>query len=752
MARSSNTLAALAASASVLALALGASTANAEAAAPQASGTAVEEVVVTAQKREENQQVVPVAIAAFSEKRLQTLGVESFLDYAKFVPAMSFASLGPGQSDIVLRGMPIIEGAPTVGIYVDGMSIASGFTNPDPRLFDVQDVQVLKGPQGMLYGEGAIGGLIIIRNNQPNSHAFEAKLDATWSQTDGSNTSNDELNGMINIPIMKDKLALRLVGFQRSYGGYIDQVSTGLGITDLAFDPAVPGGAGVLLKKDANTERVAGGRATLAFTPTDTFSLTLTGAYQDLRTGGDNYIMPVSQGLFFPNAKPDSIFEDFGMRRHDRYAQISGELINDFGWATLTGDVGYVDRRIDVDEGYTLATFNTVPGIATTDPKEFQTEWRLASRTGEPLQWLVGARYTNSNTHILQTTDIVGYDFARRVGESSTTYAVFGEAAYTLPWLPLTARVGLRYFNESQTLSSVITDQYSLIANPSPPQTRKADDGDVSPRFVLEYRFDPDHMAYASVSKGFRAGGVNVDLCNVTCPTVGFRSSYDPDFVWTYELGAKTEWFDHRLRVNGALFYNDWSNLQIDGDPQHPNTGFTTNAGKAHSAGFEGDLVATPLKGLSLNLGGSILQAQLDEPAMGAPAGSRLPNTPEWTFSAGVDYEHPIYNDLKGFFHADVATRGNAFGNIPNVPQSATNAPFQYVLRNEAKGFTTVDLRVGVEKERWSVTLFVDNVTNSYASSFDFNDNAAFGSFGVFTEQEYISRPRTFGVEIRARY
>ena len=204
--------------------------------------------------------------------------------------------------------------------------------------------------------------------------------------------------------------------------------------------------------------------------------------------------------------------------------------------------------------------------------------------------------------------------------------------------------------------------------------------------------------------------------------------------------------------MNGALFYNDWSNLQIDGDPQHPNTGFTTTAGKAHSAGFEGDLVATPLKGLSLNLGGSILQAQLDEPAMGAPAGSRLPNTPEWTFSAGVDYEHPIYNDLKGFFHADVATRGNAFGNIPNVPQSATNAPFQYVLRNEAKGFTTVDLRVGVEKERWSVTLFVDNVTNSYASSFDFNDNAAFGSFGVFTEQEYISRPRTFGVEIRARY
>ena len=203
MARSSNTLAALAASASVLALALGASTANAEAAAPQASGTAVEEVVVTAQKREENQQVVPVAIAAFSEKRLQTLGVESFLDYAKFVPAMSFASLGPGQSDIVLRGMPIIEGAPTVGIYVDGMSIASGFTNPDPRLFDVQDVQVLKGPQGTLYGEGAIGGLIIIRNNQPNSHAFEAKLDATWSQTDGSNTSNDELNGMINIPITK---------------------------------------------------------------------------------------------------------------------------------------------------------------------------------------------------------------------------------------------------------------------------------------------------------------------------------------------------------------------------------------------------------------------------------------------------------------------------------------------------------------------------------------------------------------------
>jgi iron complex outermembrane receptor protein len=752
MLRVSKTLVILAASASVLGLGCGASSAAAADADSAAAAAAVPDVVVTAQKRDENQQVVPVSTATFNERRLQVLGVDSFLDYAKFVPSLSFASLGPGQTDIILRGMPVIEGAPTVGIYVDGISIASGFTNPDPRLFDVKDVQVLRGPQGTLYGEGAIGGLILIRNDVPNPHAFAAKLDATFSQTDGSNTANDELNGMVNIPIVPDKLALRLVGFQRSYAGFINQVSTGLGIVDLAGDPAVPGGQGVLLKKDANTERVEGGRASLGFTPTDTFSLTLTGAYQDLKVGGDNFIMPTSQAMFFPTASPNSVFEDFRTTRDDQYIQLSGELVNDFGWATLTGDAGYVDRTLDIDQGYTLVTFNTVPGISNSDPKEFQTEWRLASPAGQALQWIAGARYTNSTNHILQTTDIPGYDFARKVGESSSTWAVFGEAAYTFSSLPITARVGLRYFNESQSLSSVITDSLSLIANPSPPQSRSADDSDVSPRFVLEYRFDPSHMVYGSISKGFRAGGVNVDLCNVTCPTVGFRPSYQPDFVWTYELGAKTEWLEHRLRVNAALFYNDWSNLQIDGDPQNPNTGFTTNAGKAHSAGFEGELTATPAQGLSFNLGGSVLQSQLDQPAMGAPAGSRLPNTPEWTFSAAGDYERPIYNDLRGFIHADVSTRGNAFGNIPNIPQSTTNAPFQFILRNEAPGFTTVDLRMGVEKDSWSVTLFADNVTNSRASSFDFNDDAVFGAFGVFLEQDYIARPRTIGVEFRARY
>jgi outer membrane receptor protein involved in Fe transport len=732
MSRSRCTLAVLAASVSALALTCVAAPAR----AAEPTGSTVDELVVTAQKREENLQVVPVSAAVFTEKKLQSLGVDSFLDYAKFVPSMSFASLGPGQTDIILRGMPIIEGAPTVGIYIDGISVSSGFTNPDPRLFDVQDVQVLRGPQGTLYGEGAIGGLILIRNNQPNPHAFDAKLDATLSGADGSNVANYELNGMINIPIVRDTLAIRLVGFQRSYGGFIDQVSTGLGIIDLSFDPAVPGGAGVLLKKDANTERVAGGRASLAFTPTDDLSLTVTGAYQDLKTGGDNFIMPTTQSLFFPSAKPNSVFEDFRTMRNDKYTQISGELVDNLHWATLTGDLGYVDRSIDVDQGYTLATFNTVPGISNSDPKEFQTEWRLASPGGEAFQWLVGGRYTHSTDHILQTTDIVGYDFARKVGESATTWAIFGEGAYTFSTLPLTARVGLRYFNEQQTLSSVITDSFSLIANPSPFQSRSSDDGDLSPRFVLEYRFDPNHMTYGSISKGFRAGGINVDLCNVTCPTVGFQPAFKPDFVWTYELGDKSEWFDHRLRINTAIFYNAWSDLQIDGDPQHPNTGFTTNAGKAHSAGFEGDLTAAPAQGLTLNLGGSILKSELDEPAMGAPAGSRLPNTPEWTFSAGFDYQRPIYNDLVGFIHADVATRGNAFGNIPNIPQSATNGPFELVFRNEALGFTTVDLRLGVQKDKWSVTLFGQNLTNSRASSFNFNDNAVFGAFGVFLEQQ----------------
>lgn len=752
MLRNTSLTLALAAGASALVLgpAAVAAEATADAAAPP---SAVQELVVTAQKREEDAQKVPIALTGFTQEKLESLGAESFLDYAKFVPSLSFASLGPGQTDIILRGMPIIQGVPTVGLYIDGLSTASGFTNPDPILFDVRDVQILRGPQGTLYGEGAIGGLVLIRHNAPDPKAPHAAIDVVGSYTDRSNKGNDEVNAMLNLPIVRDQLAIRITGFQRSFAGFIDQVSNGQGLVGslAAPTPAVPGGAGVLLKKDANTERQTGGRIALAYTPTDTLTITLAALYQDTKVGGDNFTMPATQSQLFPTARPSSVFEDFPTRRTDRYSEFSGELADNLGWANLNGIIGYVDRSLDIRQGYTLSSFNTVPGTNDSKPHNFQTEWRLSSPAGQPIQWLIGARYEHGVNHILQTTDIPGFDFRRAVGQSSDTYAVFGEAAYTFKAIPLTARVGLRYFDESQSLNSQVTDSLMLITAPSPFQSRSVSNDDVSPRFVLEYRFDAERMVYASVSKGFRSGGVNVDLCTPTCPTPNFQPSYAPDYVWTYEVGAKTRFLQDRLQVDGALFYNDWKHLQIDGVPTNPNLGFVTNAGAAHSNGAELEVTAVPLTGLTFNVSGSYTQSILDQAAEGAAPGTRLPNTPDYTFSVSADYVRQIAaNGLKGFFHVDWAGRGNAFGTIPNIPQSATNGAFQLVFRNEAPAFATVGLRAGIEMEHWSVTAFVENLTNSQASSFDFNDNAVFGAFGVFLEQKYITRPRTVGLELRA--
>lgn len=768
MRRQHTRLAAFLVSASVVVLASAAARAQdiapASKAQPDAGGRAgtskavqagtVSEVVVVAQKRAENQQTVPVAITAFSGATLQRMGADSLTDYVSMVPSVSFASLGPDQTDISIRGLPLIEGEPTVGVYIDGISLAANFENPDPRLFDIKDVEILKGPQGTLYGEGAIGGLILIRTNSPDPNQFGATLDVIASDTNRSNRANDELNGMVNIPLIKDQLALRVVGYSRSYAGFIDQVSTGTGLVGSILNPqpAVPGGPGILLRHDANTESVNGGRVALAYTGLPNLDVVLTASAQELKTGADSFIMPATQALFFPTASKYSFFNDFATRRDDKYWQIDGQVIYDFHWATLTAVAGYNNRTIDSPQGF-LASAETfsVPGVSDSTGHTFQTEVRLASATGTPFQWLVGGTYRDTPNDIYQATEITDAGFLRTVNQDSRQYAVFGEAAYTFSF-PLTARFGLRYFGEDRSLSSHVVDPYELIAMTVPDQSGSMTSSAVSPRFVLEYRFQPDVMAYGSISRGFRSGGINVDLEPLGYPTPGFRPTYNPDSVWTYELGAKTEWFNHRLRINGALFYNDWQDLQIDGLPQNPGLGFTTNAGRAHSDGAELELTAVPIKGLEASIGGSVISAELDEAAMGAPKGSFLPNVPPYSVNASISYERPIAANLSAFIRADGSYRGHTYGNLPNIPQSATNAPYQFVFRNEALAFGNLNLRAGVETDRWSVTLFVENVTNGLESSFHFNDNAAFGAFGLFEEQEYIARPRTIGVELRASY
>jgi outer membrane receptor protein involved in Fe transport len=376
----------------------------------------------------------------------------------------------------------------------------------------------------------------------------------------------------------------------------------------------------------------------------------------------------------------------------------------------------------------------------------------MVSEGPSPLQWIVGGAYYDTVNDIFQTTDIPGAGFLRTVGQTSQQYALFGEAAYTLPTIPLTGRVGLRYFDEHATLASHVADPFGIIASTVPDQSGALNSSAVSPRFVLEYRFTPVVMVYGSISRGFRSGGINVDLEPLGFPTPGFQKTFKPDSVWTYELGAKTQWFEQRLQVNGALFYNKWQDLQIDGLPQDPSLGFTSNAGRAHSDGAEFEVTAVPTTGLTLTLGGSAIHAVLDEPAMGAPAGARLPNVPNYTFDGSISYERPIVGSYSAFIRLDGNYKGNTFGNLPNIPQSATNAPFQFVFRNEALAYGTANLRLGVENHRYSVTFFVENLTNSLASTFHFNDNAAFGLFGLFDEQEYISRPRTYGLELRANF
>jgi iron complex outermembrane recepter protein len=739
----------------------------------------LQEIVVTAEKRESTVQKTPISMTAISGSDLQAQGLSDMASVAQQVPGVSFKTSGPGQTEFEMRGLTSTGGeSPTVGFYLDDAVLTpaamaqNGKTVIDPSLFDLNRVEVLRGPQGTLYGAGSMGGTIKLVTNQPDPKAFAADVEVIGSGTTNGGGFNHTENVMLNIPLMQDVAALRLVGTDKYIDGWIGRKVLNPFPTEVNGSTARGDVAGAPVAEDfrhSNTEHLQAGRATLLIQPTDRLGITLGFMHQSLTQDGPSTIdsPPLNETHYQPFDVSEPFSDKFnlytltGKFNFDSFQLVSASAYWD-RQQNQTQDISeamqdYIGGFFGPPAAWPFSSTATVTegggtffglgagSITENDyTRQFSEELRLASTGPGPLQWLVGGYYSSfgATSHVFSfypgTNDGFNADFGttnladnhRKVDIDQ--YAAFGEVSYMLP-NNLKASLGARYY---QYHSNSVTSVSGVSANgTSNPLFGLAQNSGVTPKLDLAYIPDDNTTIYGTVSKGFRPGGPNSPIPVPPCASAA-PTQFGPDSVWNYELGEKLRFLDSRISVNGAIYYEDWTNVQ---QQVAPSCGFkfTANAGKAKVYGAELELAVVLMPGflLSQNVGYTHATNSTTLPAAGVVAGQRLLDVPEVTANTSLSYKQPLANDM-------------------NFVSRLTNSYVSGIqditfTRNSLPAYDLVSLRAGIETGRWSAMLFADNLTNKMAL---LGDTGALSANISILNRVATNQPRTIGVDLNIKF
>jgi outer membrane receptor protein involved in Fe transport len=674
----------------------------------------VSEVVVTAQKTEQRLQDVPLSVSAVTNREIENRGVTRLEDMQFSVPGLSSVEYGPGKEFIQIRGIASTLSAPTIGNFLDEMPITGDLVGGtvDMRLYDMQRVEVLRGPQGTLYGEGSMGGTIRYITADPQLDAFSGRVEGELgSVTDGG--TSYKADGMLNIPIVKDLVGLRLVaGYERT-GGWIDNVATG--------------------EKDINPTTTKTIRGKLLIAPTDATRISLLVLHQELEQPNQNFAF---------DRIVNSTVDTFN---NGKYTLVNGVLNQDLGPVKLVESLGYLDYKtqsaFDLTPFYLPVLeglFGVPPGAITQIPypadqtqRIFTNETRFSSDGEGPFNWTAGFYYRDSKTRNVSEATTAPLVFPLEIltadlNYHNTSYAVFGEANYQLTD-KLNALVGLRYFHDHRIFDS------ASVAFGFP----AVDHGDgtfhsVDPRFNLRYEFSPTSMVYVNVAKGFRSGGFNLTSAGGGVFTV--PPTYDPETLWTYEVGTKHQLFDRRLEIEGAVYYSDWTDVQSYEFAPGSAVTITVNGGKVSGWGFDGSATWHAAPGLNLSATYGWNNLAFDTTTADKNAGDPVDFAVHNSASASLDYRRPLTGTIDGFFRADYQHSGPAQITLRNFGNEINRLPARDL----------VNLRVGVDVGQVEVGLFATNV-------FDNDKPLIPGPFGVIL-QNIEQRPRTIGVNVQAKF
>jgi iron complex outermembrane recepter protein len=730
------------------------------AAAPADSDNlALQEIVVSATRvGDESVQKIPMAISVVSPAALDSKGLGSISDFVGELPSVNMQSVSPGENVIDMRGLVTSEVNPTnaqqrslVALYLDDASIGQEGFNPDLHVYDLERIEVIRGPQGTLYGAGSMAGTIRLITKKPDLSAFSGDGDVSVSETKHGGTNTSE-RGMINLPIIQDQLAARLVLYRSNDSGYIDNIELG--------------------QRDANPVYSTQGRLAIRWKPADTFTLDASATFARLNVKGRNTVYPQLGDYTYESLTPEQLADYF------KLFNVTGDM--DLGFAHLVSSSSYTQRHIAEDESFESLDENLLtPGtrlpasnLNGNDIHKFQEEIRLVGRPDGQLRWITGAYYERDSQFYPQNLVSPGFDstFGAEIGDptfnSQTAYgtpapdtpfygtinlverqfALFGEATYSiLPQFDLT--LGARYFDFKDDFNLFFTGIAGAIApgNPDVGSGEQSSKG-VNPRGVLTYRITDQVMIFGEAARGFRYGGVNepapVTFCGAALAAIGLSASpesFGPDHLWSYTLGEKGTFADGRLVMNVDGFYIIWDDVQtIHNLPCGYN--YTENAGKVKSQGLELESKLRATSALTFGLAGSFTDAKADGPIpnLSAVDGDRAPWFPRTILSVSGNYEVPL-PQAKIEISADYTYRGDAYTDFSPAIFDYARIPSS-VLLNASVGYVT---------DRWSLALFGTNLTNNHlVSIIDVNTNGPYQPGNL----QYWGRPRTIGVHAHVKF
>jgi iron complex outermembrane receptor protein len=807
--------------------------------ADTASG-GLEEIVVTATRRNERLQDVPVSVIAFSQEKMDAQGLKSIDDLSRLSPGLNFQRNGMSSagnyndegSDINIRGVDSTAGTSTTGIYIDDTPIQTrhigfGSINAFPALFDLDRVEVLRGPQGTLFGAGAEGGVVRFISPDPDLNKQAGYARADVSTTDGGAPSYED-GVAFGAPIIDDVLAFRAsVSFRRD-GGWVDRVGYTLSPNNTVPLPT-PVYNGDTTDSNANYSETTTARLAVRWKVSDTLEITPSIYYQRLQIN-DTSAYWVSLSDPAANVYRNG---NFGTNPSSDPFSLSAIKVKwDLGFASLFSNTSYYDRNQQATSDYTQylrATWNSFGELANVfpsagdngyaqfkdDQRNFFQEFRLASTdTNARIVWNAGLFFSRLSENVPENiidptlnSEVIAYSGPNppvpvcapptlpcpnglifngpvdRVIDKQI--AAFGEVAVKITDT-LKATAGVRVSRLNYTGSVAETGPFlgtTIVTSSS------ATEKPVTPKAVLSWQPDHDDLMYVSASKGFRPGGPNVGvgilLCGSNLNALGLAQvppQYSSDSLWSYEIGSKNTFFDHRLQINTSVFYIDWSNIQQNVYLPACGEQFTANLGKAKSEGGDVEILYKPIDPLTFDVTAAYTDARLtktscagaltyDTASASCTAPGQLPARPiatngdallgaPWSFNASTEYHFPEWDNRTPYaridFQHSTAQKSLLAGQDSNNALFDNTLPGLPVINN-------LSLRAGLRFNGFDLSAYANNVTNAHPLMFEARDIAPYAGppgtgasqNGPTTDNLYFGRgvrPRTIGITATYRY
>jgi outer membrane receptor protein involved in Fe transport len=776
-----------------------------------AQNLTLEEVIVTATKRKSTLQSLPQAITAFTTEDIKRQGFAVLDDYANSIPSLAFARREPAGTSVVFRGVAasgIQYGTnPSASVYLDESPITQAGLNPDPRLIDIERIEALSGPQGTLFGDASQSGTLRIITNKADPTQMSGWVEGNVAYVEDSDDLDNDISGMVNIPLIEDKLAVRLVGFRSDEAGYVDNV-LGESQADQWVESRIASGLPVRerfdnanrVDDDVNSAETVGGRAALRWFINDDWTVDIAGIIQNLDVDGYG---DVNLGL---DDREQVRFENEELS--DDWYQVSVSLEGNLGFADMVLTGSYFNRELTYDADatdylhdfdqkynpsyYAIYDFTGAPRgfvIQDQDDDRWTVEGRLTTPLDSDSRWngLVGFFYGKLDREQLNISDVRGFsntEYYANLGYYYLNYlanspyynpnyatfhntgsdnwffgaydldleqvAIFGEVTWDATE-KLSFTAGARWFDHEQEFK---LQQGDLLEDRSvnvernyfyTNETKNFSEDDWVPRLNATYQINDDVLTYVTYSEGFRSGGAN-PLRNTSV----LPDEYDSDTLKNYEIGLKSEWFDNTLRFNAVAYHMQWDDIQIQvNDPFAFSLGIV-NFSEAEIDGFDGEISWLPAVGWDITANFAFINAEISEDNTIEENGVVIAEVSDGT-------QLPITPEEKGSIAIQYTFQNQLFDAEPFVrldwvyvgeSVNSLDGTESIVFTQGATDQPDYDignLRMGLDAEKWSATFYVNNLTDENAKQFY---NNRWGS----RQRISINKPRNIGLTLRWRF